>query len=256
MYPQKTLAGVYPSQQIVNSIQSLCDTTTTGGTLTLTKDSENQQYLSGSMTQTIVLPVVSTLSLGHQFDIKNGSSDTITIQSSGTNTITTVNSGSAAVLTCVSLSGTGAGSWSYRDLYPSAPSAPGLGTPGTYQSIASDSLTISAGGNYVFPTLSVNTSNRYNTSNGRYTIPVTGWYSFTLITTTANSLPIRIIFRGRVSTVYNQDLVLEDSGTVAGRYSLSYTYIGFCEANQPFYWSCFSNAITGGRQDMIITSLF
>ena len=86
-------------------------TATAAGTTTLTVSSTYQQFFTGSTTQTIVLPVVSTLVTGLGYFIQNNSSGVLTVQSSGLNTITTVAAGFAALCTCISTSGTSAASW-------------------------------------------------------------------------------------------------------------------------------------------------
>ena len=91
-------------------------TATAAGTTTLTVSSTYQQFFTGSTTQTIVLPVVSTLVTGLGYFIQNNSSGVLTVQSSGLNTITTVAAGVAVLCTCISTSGTSAASWN-SDIY-------------------------------------------------------------------------------------------------------------------------------------------
>ena len=101
-----------------NLIEGYVATATATGTTTLTVTSKFQQYFTGSTTQTVVMPVVSGLTIGQQWQINNSSTgvDTagaITIQSSGLNTILVLPAGSYATLTCISNSGTGTSSWVY-----------------------------------------------------------------------------------------------------------------------------------------------
>lgn len=86
-------------------------TATAAGTTTLTVASTLLQYFTGSTTQTVVLPVTSTLALGQRFVITNASTGAVTVQSSGANTIATVVSGITMTFTCVLTSGTTAASW-------------------------------------------------------------------------------------------------------------------------------------------------
>jgi len=86
-------------------------TATSGGTLTLTNASANQQFLTGSSDHTIVLPVASTLSLGTNYKIHNNSSGLITINSSGSNLVYVLSPQVTAQITCILASGTGAASW-------------------------------------------------------------------------------------------------------------------------------------------------
>ncbi len=84
---------------------------TAAGTTTLTVASAGFYNFTGTTTQTVVLPVTSTLTVGHKFGIKNSSTGTVTVQSSGANTIQAITSGNSAIFTCVLISGTTAASW-------------------------------------------------------------------------------------------------------------------------------------------------
>lgn len=86
-------------------------TVTSGGTLTLTNASANQQFFTGSSDHTIVLPVASTLSLGTNYKIHNNSSGLITINSSGSSLVYVLAPQVTAQITCILASGTNAASW-------------------------------------------------------------------------------------------------------------------------------------------------
>ncbi len=104
-----------------NFVPGYTTTATAAGTTTLTAASNYLQFFTGSTTQTVVLPVTSTLALGLSYEIVNLSSGAVTVQSSGLNTITTIAAGASAVFTCILTSGTTAASWnsSYNQLeYP------------------------------------------------------------------------------------------------------------------------------------------
>lgn len=88
-------------------------TATAAGTTTLVVSSTKLQYFTGSTTQTVVLPVTSTLVLGQRYSIKNNSTGLITIQSSGANVITIMSPASEMEITCILTSGTGIASWSF-----------------------------------------------------------------------------------------------------------------------------------------------
>jgi hypothetical protein len=94
-----------------NLVQGYTSTPTSGGTTLLTVGSTHQQYFTGTTTQTVTLPVVSTLVLGFQFTIVNNSTGVITINSSGGNLVEAMDSLTQLVVTCVSTSGTTAASW-------------------------------------------------------------------------------------------------------------------------------------------------
>lgn len=86
---------------------------TAGATTTLTGTSEENNFFTGSTTQTIALPVVSTLSLGRQFFVFNKSTGIITVQSSGLNTISTIGAGQYGIFTCILITGSGTASWAF-----------------------------------------------------------------------------------------------------------------------------------------------
>lgn len=101
---------------LTTSVSSFSTTATSGGTTTLTSSSFNIQEFTGSASQTIVLPVVSTLSLGRQFLILNNSSSSLTINSSGGNLVLLIPPSTSVSVTCVLITGTSSSSWDVRGL--------------------------------------------------------------------------------------------------------------------------------------------
>ena len=94
-----------------NFISGYTTTATAASTTTLTVASTYQQYFTGSTTQTVLMPVTSTLVLGQSFVFVNNSTGVVTVQSSGSNTITAMAGGTAAIFTCILTTGTTAASW-------------------------------------------------------------------------------------------------------------------------------------------------
>lgn len=95
-----------------NFISGLSSTATAAGTTTLDVTSNYVQVFTGSTTQTVVLPVVSTLpQLGYGYFIVNNSSGAVTVQSSGANDVIVLAAGESALLNCVALTGTDETSW-------------------------------------------------------------------------------------------------------------------------------------------------
>lgn len=92
-------------------LEGYTTTATAAGTTTLTVSSNYLQFFTGGTTQTVTLPVASTLVLGQQWLIVNSSTGAVTVQSSGSNSIVVVAAGTSAMLTCILTSGTGTGSW-------------------------------------------------------------------------------------------------------------------------------------------------
>ena len=107
----KILKEVYDN---INRVGGYTTTPTAAGTTTLTVESKYQQYFTGTTTQDIVFPVVSTLSLGFQFQIINKSTGIVTTKSSGGNTMIAMSANSAVTLTCILLTGTDESSWSLQ----------------------------------------------------------------------------------------------------------------------------------------------
>lgn len=98
----------------VNSVLKGYTTTTTAATTTtLVVGSTFQQYFTGTTTQTVALPVTSTLVLGQQFLIQNRSTGVVTVQSSGGNTVKAMDANSQLLVTVILTTGTTAASWDF-----------------------------------------------------------------------------------------------------------------------------------------------
>ena len=69
------------------AVDGYATTATAAGTTTFTVASLYQQFFTGSTTQTVTMPVASTLYVGWKVRIVNNSSGVVTIQSSGANSI-------------------------------------------------------------------------------------------------------------------------------------------------------------------------
>jgi len=88
-------------------------TVTAAGTTTLTNVSSQYQLFTGVTTQTITLPVTSTLTTGWTFHIVNNSTGSLTINSSGGNLVCTVIAGMTAMVTCIGTALTTAADWEF-----------------------------------------------------------------------------------------------------------------------------------------------
>jgi len=86
-------------------------TATAGGTTTLTNQSSYFQFFTGTNTQTVQLPVVSTIAQGWTYHITNNSTGNLTVNSSGGNLVITVIPGTTVMATCILTTGTTAASW-------------------------------------------------------------------------------------------------------------------------------------------------
>lgn len=86
-------------------------TTMSGGSLTLSIASAQNQFFTGAAGHTVVLPDVSTLQLGWTFSITNAGTGIITVNSSGGNLIAYVPPSTTRQFVCILITGTGAASW-------------------------------------------------------------------------------------------------------------------------------------------------
>lgn len=93
------------------TLMGYTSTATAAGTTTLTSTSSYYQQFTGSTTQTVVLPVTSTLATGWTFHIVNNSSGLVTVNSSGGNLVIVVPAGTTAMVTCIATAGTTAANW-------------------------------------------------------------------------------------------------------------------------------------------------
>lgn len=95
-----------------NFIANLATQATAAGTTVLTVASNGIQVFTGATTETVTLPVVTTLpQIGFAFWVVNDSSDAVTVNSSGGNAVQVVAAGHRAYIICVALTGTDAASW-------------------------------------------------------------------------------------------------------------------------------------------------
>lgn len=89
-------------------------TATAAATTTLNSSSTYNQYFTGSTTQTVKLPVATTMIAGQSFSITNQSSGIVTVQTSGLNTIQAMGANTNLLITCANTAGgTGTASWTW-----------------------------------------------------------------------------------------------------------------------------------------------
>lgn len=146
-------------------------TATAAGTTVLTNTSTYFQFFTGATTQTITLPVTSTLALGWSYHIVNNSTGNLTVNSSGGNLVITVLPGTTAMVTCVLTSGTTAASWEagYTDF--AAVTGTGNVVLATSPTIATPTITTSAtvplviGGTAVGSTLTLQSTSGAGTTD-------------------------------------------------------------------------------------------
>lgn len=99
-----------PSYGLTN-LTGYTSTATAAGTTTLTNTSTFYQLFTGTTTQTVKLPVTSTLRTGWSFHICNNSTGTLSVVSSGSNAVITVPAQVTAMVTCIGTTLTTAADW-------------------------------------------------------------------------------------------------------------------------------------------------
>jgi hypothetical protein len=124
-----------------NFLAGYATTATAAGTTTLVVGSAQQQYFTGVTTQTVVLPVTSTLVLGQSFLVVNNSTGVVTVQSSGANNISVLPANTSALFTCIAITGTTAASWSFAYMFGLTPTGTGAPVLAISPSLTTPSIT-------------------------------------------------------------------------------------------------------------------
>lgn len=127
----------------VNVLEGFRSTATAAGTTTLTVSDAFQQFFTGSTTQTVAMPVATTLVNGQSWLIVNNSTGDVTVQSSGGNTIVVLAGSTSAVITCINTGGgTGTASWSYQYIGDVVTSGKKLAVSNSLTLVGTDGTTI------------------------------------------------------------------------------------------------------------------
>jgi hypothetical protein len=137
-----------PKLSAVNVLLGYSTTATAGTTTTLTSASNHLQFFTGTLTQTVQMPVTNTLALGWQFTIFNNSTDLVTVTSSGGGTIVILVGGTRAIVTCIQASGTTPSIWDCKYFGLSIASGKKLTASNTLTLVGTDATTMT------FPTTS------------------------------------------------------------------------------------------------------
>jgi hypothetical protein len=103
--------GVTTAPAAAAVLMGFTTTATAAGTTVLTNASSQFQVFTGATTQTITLPVTSTLGTGWSFHIVNNSTGTLTVNSSGGNLVISIIAGLTAMVTCIGTTLTTAADW-------------------------------------------------------------------------------------------------------------------------------------------------
>lgn len=196
-------------------------TATAAGTTVLTNASSQYQLFTGVTTQTITLPVVSTLTTGWGFRIVNNSTGNLTVNSSGANLIAVVPSGMTLMVTCILITGTTAASWEFGFTYfgsitgtgsvvlSNAPTVTSLTATTSVLSSGAGGIGYSTGAGVAVTQLTSRTTAAPTTGNktsGAITLftaaPVVGtWFTFTVPNTAiAITDTVSVTVRGAANT--------------------------------------------------------
>jgi len=126
---------------VINNIKMGYTTTATAaGTTTLTVSSNYRQFFTGSTTQTIVLPVTSTLVTGIAYEIENNSTGLLTVNSSGGNLVGTIPAGVCAHAVCIGTTLTTAADWDWDYISTTTITGTGANVLGTSPTITTATL--------------------------------------------------------------------------------------------------------------------
>jgi len=125
----------------INNIKMGYSTTATAaGTTTLTISSNYRQFFTGTLAQTIVLPVTSTLVTGIAYEIENNSTGLLTVNSSGGNLVGTIPAGVCAHAVCIGTTLTTAADWDWDYISTTTITGTGANVLGTSPTITSPTL--------------------------------------------------------------------------------------------------------------------
>ena len=253
-------------------------TATAAGTTTLTSASNNQQFFTGSTTQTIVLPVTSTLALGMSYLIVNNSTGVLTVQSSGANTITLIPAGSSVRFTCILISGTSTASWSFA--FEGSSNIPFKEIPTITATVASNALTLGLNPCSLDFRSSTASSGATTTRNVTAAISMTVSSGSTLGTSSAVLSKLAVLAidnagtvelavvninaygaldeRNLISTTAEGGLGAADSGTViystTARTSVPFRIVGYVESTQATAgsWASSPSNIAGAGGSIVL----
>jgi hypothetical protein len=126
---------------VINNIKMGYTTTATAaGTTTLTVASNYRQFFTGTSTQTIVLPVTSTLVTGMAYEIENNSTGLLTVNSSGGNLVGTIPAGVCAHAVCIGTTLTTAADWDWDYISTTTITGTGANVLGTSPTITTPTI--------------------------------------------------------------------------------------------------------------------
>ena len=163
-------------------------TANAAGTTTLTASSNYRQFFTGTTTQTIVLPVTSTLVTGIAWEVENNSTGLLTVNSSGGNLVTTIPAGACAHFVCIGTTLTTAADWDYDFIAFSAITGTGANVLAVSPSLTTPSLGVANATS--INGLTVSTTTGTLTLANSSTLATSGAFSTTLTATATTTLTL------------------------------------------------------------------
>jgi hypothetical protein len=212
---------------VINNIKMGYTTTATAaGTTTLTISSNYRQFFTGSTTQTIVLPVTSTLVTGIAYEIENNSTGLLTVNSSGGNLVGTVPAGVCAHAVCIGTTLTTAADWDWDYISTTTITGTGANVLGTSPTITTPTIS----------SLSSAAATALTLQSAGTTAVTIDTSQNVLVGTTTNSASTKVAILG--SNLVNGISVR--NGTIAGNYESS-------DATRTSYWQFGRDNISTGN---------
>ena len=159
--------GQTTASAAANALDGYLSITSAAGTTTLDNTSARTIVVTGTNTQTIVLPVVSTLALGWTFVVSNTSTGFVTFQSSGLFAFpNTLPANMAARFVCVAITGTGTASWNFVYIGSTGRTGAGSLVFGTNPTFTTSILTpLASGGTAASSTLTLQSTTGAGTTD-------------------------------------------------------------------------------------------
>jgi hypothetical protein len=185
----QTLTNKTLTTPVIDNIKMGYSTTVTaGGTTVLSATSNYRQLFTGTTTQTITLPVTSTLVTGISFEIENNSTGNLTVNSSGGNLVATVLPGVCVHVLCIGTAATNASDWDADFISFSTLTGTGANVLATSPTLVTPTLGVATATSINGLTISTTTGTL--TLANSSTLATSGAYSTTLTATATTSVTL------------------------------------------------------------------
>lgn len=203
-------------------IEGVTVTATAAGTTTLTKDSQTVQTLTGSTTQTIILPDATTLPVGRYFEFYNLSSGAVTVNYNGGSLARTIIPSGHSKIT-LTANGTAAGDWAIEKITIAFSDSLLTGTLGVDKGgtgvASTTAYGVLAGGTTstgALQNIGVGSSGQILTSNGAGVLPSFQAAPVSTTLTTKGDIQTYSTVNDRLGVGTNDQILIADSGATTG----------------------------------------